>query len=138
METETFVIGGTPLPTIDELSIDDEKKCSDREAMSILSSKDPVTGLEYDWLNIRDRLCNGDLPGAVLPDIFNYYCEQNPKMDLWMNYLLSCSHFTKEELDGSQNRNGRKKLEQSVKKMLTARSKNPHQNIREFMSQQKI
>ena len=54
-------------------------------------------------------------------------------MDAWLNFQLALSMFTKEELDGPMNRNGRKKLEQAVKKLIAKRSKKPMQEMNQFM-----
>jgi hypothetical protein len=110
-----------------------EKKQFDRDVFKLLSDTDPDTGLKFDWIDIRDQLINGASPGDVLPLIFDYYMQHNQKMDAWCNYLLACSHFTHQELNGNQNRAARRKLELKVKKLLKARSLNPHQQINQFM-----
>ena len=110
-----------------------EKTQYDRDVFKLLSDTDPETGLKFDWIDIRDQLVNGASPGDVLPLIFDYYMEHNPRMDAWCNYLLACSHFTHDELNGHQNRTARRKLEVKVKKLLKARSRKPHQEINQFM-----
>jgi hypothetical protein len=105
----------------------------DRDVFSLISDVDPETGLSFAWLDIRQKLMDGVPPGDVLVDIFEYYQEKNPKMDAWLNFQLALSMFTKEELDGPMNRNGRKKLEQAVKKLIAKRSKKPMQEMNQFM-----
>lgn len=121
-------LANEPVPELTEA-----QKEFQREACSLLSTTDPETGLEYEWLEIRKRLCNGEKPVDVLPAIFDYYEEKNPKMDAWLNYQLACSHFEKDEL-GPKNRFERKQLEARVKKLMK-KSKKPGQsmNMRQFL-----
>lgn len=102
-------------------------------AYSMFDNKDVETGLSMDWITIREKLCNGVSVGEVLPLIFDYYEHNNEKMNSWMNYLLSCSHFTKEELDGTHNRSSRRQLEMKVKKLMKMRKQNTSQNINQFL-----
>ena len=110
----------------------EEQKEFEREACSMLSSADPATGLEYAWLEIRKRLCDGDHPVNVLPLLFDYYVEKCDKFDPWICYMLACSHFEKEEL-GPKNRFERKQLEARVKKLMKIKKQNPGQNMNQFL-----
>jgi hypothetical protein len=104
---------------------DDEK----RDAWSLLSDVDPVSGLPYAWLDIREALMEGG-PAKGLPMIFDYYCERNPSMDAYTNYLLACSHFTTEELEMPTSKGARRRLELRIKKAVK-KHKGP-MNINKF------
>lgn len=154
---DTFVIGtGTPLPYSDDdeasntvkylLDVDEKddevpielteaQKEFNREACSLLSTVDPETGLEYAWLDIRKRLCDGEPPVEVLPAIFEYYEEKNNKCDSWINYQLACSHFQPDEIGGPKNRFERKKLEAKIKKLMKLRLKKPAQAMNQFLAE---
>jgi len=121
--TETLLAEEEKIPSADII----------QQAYSMFSDVDPETGLDFEWLTIRNKLVSGADIGEVLPLMFDYYESKNNKMSPWCNYLLSCSHFTKEELDGKQNRNGRKKLENMVKQLMKKRQKNPSENINQFL-----
>lgn len=105
-----------------------------KEAWSLLSDKDPETGLTYDWLTIRDVLMNEGVAKG-LPMIFEYYNTVNTRMDPYINYMLACSHFTSEELGDPQTRTARKKLQQQVKKLIKKRAEHPHENIFKFYNE---
>ena len=105
---------------------EDEK----RDAWSLLSDVDPVSGLPYAWLDVREALMEGG-PAKALPHIYAYYQERNPQMDSYMNYLLACSHFTKEELGDPTTKGARRRLELRIKKALK-KNKGPVQNVRQF------
>ena len=92
---------------------EDEK----RDAWSLLSDVEPASGLSYAWLDIREALMEGG-PAKGLPLIFDYYCEHNPSMDTYMNFLLACSHFTKEELEMPTTKGARRRLELKMKKLM--------------------
>jgi hypothetical protein len=105
----------------------DEQK---RDAWSLMSDVDPESGLPYAWLDIREALIEGG-PAKALPMIFDYYCERNPYMDSYTNYLLACSHFTKEELEMPNSKGARRRLELRIKKAVK-KNKGPIQNYRQF------
>ena len=105
----------------------DEEK---RDAWSLLSDVDPASGMPYAWLDILEVLAEGG-PAKALPHIYDYYCEINPLMDSYMNYLLACSHFTKEELGDPVTKGARRRLELRLKKAVK-KNKGPVQNIRQF------
>lgn len=110
---------------------DDEK----RDAWSLLSDIDPVTGIDYAWLDIREALMEQG-PAKVLGQIYDYYQDRNPSMDSWMNYLLACSHFTKEELGDPIGKGARRRLELRIKKAVK-KNKGPVQNYRQFYYENK-
>ena len=112
---------------------EDVKESDYKDAFAMLSTVDPETGLDYSWLEIRERLSNGEQPINILPYIFDYYQEKNCYMDAWSNYLLACSHFDPIDLGGPKNRSARKLLELKVKKLVKARAKDTHSNIHQFM-----
>ena len=98
-----------------------------RDAWSLFSDKDPVSGLSYDWIDIRDTLMSGtDGVAKALPMIFDYYCKINQKMDPFLNNSLACSHFTAEELGDKVTRSSQKRLMQRVKKLIKSQEvRNP-------------
>lgn len=104
----------------------------DKEIWKILSNEDPDTGLPIDWIEARDYLIEHG-PGKALEKFFDYYELHNPRMDSWCNYLLACSHFTAEELDGQQNRAYRRRLEIKVKKLLKKRQTDKHVPMHQFL-----
>lgn len=108
------------------MASDDEK----RDAWSLLSDVEPSSGLAYAWLDIREALVEFG-PAKALPMIFDYYCERNNAMDAYMNYLLACSHFTKEELGDPTTKGARRRLELRMKKVLK-KNKGPVQNVKQF------
>ena len=101
-----------------------------RDAWSLLSDIDPASGLPYAWLDILEELTEGG-PAKALPMIYEYYMERNPNMDSYMNYLLACSHFTKEELGDPTTKGARRRLELRIKKAIK-KNKGPIQNFRQF------
>jgi hypothetical protein len=122
-----------------EMKSHEKKELSefDRDCFSLLSTVDPESGLDFAWLDIRDRLCNGEKPIDVLPAIFYYYEEKNPRMDHWLNYLLACNHFTKEEIGGPQHRQARKRLEAAVKKLMKGKAQKPGMNMHQYLYENK-
>ena len=107
----------------------DEEK---REAYLLLSDKDPITGLSYDWLDIRDVLCSEGC-GKALPMIFEYYQQVNPRMDAYLNYMITCSHFDDEEMGLPATRTARKRLALKVKKLM--KTKPSTQSVRQMYHQ---
>jgi hypothetical protein len=111
------------------LPADDVKELSNeetRDAWSLFSDKDPVSGLSYDWLDIRETLMGIDGVAKALPMIFDYYCKINQRMDPFLNYSLACSHFTAEELGDKVTRSSQKRLMQRVKKLIKSQEvRNP-------------
>jgi hypothetical protein len=137
-----LVSAGSAEPTLREekLNFDEPPtpKATDaekRDAWSLLSDIDPVSGLPYAWLDVREALMK-DGPAQALGQIYDYYQERNPSMDSWMNYLLACSHFTKEELGDPVGKGARRRLELRIKKAMK-KNKGPVQNYRQFYYENK-
>lgn len=89
-----------------------------RDVWSMFSDVDQASGLKYSWLEIREVLMQENGVAKALPLIFDYYCEQNNRMDPYINYSLACSHFTKEELGDVVTKSSQKRLLQRVKKLI--------------------
>ena len=65
--------------------------------------------------------------------IFDYYEMKNKRFDSYLNFLLACSHFTTEELEGTPvNRAYYRRLEQKAIKLMKLRKKDPTTNINQF------
>jgi len=94
---------------------------------------DPETGLDYDFLEVRDYLCEHG-PAKALDKLYDYYLSKFTRMDPWSVYLLTCSHFTSEELEGqANNRAYRRRLEAKVMKLMKKREKDPSTSYPEFL-----
>ena len=94
---------------------------------------DPETGLEYEWLEVRDYLCEHG-PAKALDKLYSYYLTKFTRMDPWSVYLLTCSHFTMEELEGTPiNRSYRRRLEAKVMKLMKKRDKDSSSSFPEFL-----
>lgn len=129
---------------IDNLHFDEKDEASDKnvpstplskdeevDAWKLLSDKDPVTGLSYDWLEIRRVLMEEGVAKA-LPLMMDYYVEQSKgKFDPYMCYMLATSHFTKEELELPSTRAARRSLELKIRKLLKKEKKT--QPTRQFL-----
>ena len=89
-----------------------------RDVWSMFSDVDQVSGLKYSWLEIREVLMSENGVAKALPLIFDYYCEQNNRMEPYINYSLACSHFTAEELGDVVTKSSQKRLLQRVKKLI--------------------
>ena len=89
-----------------------------RDVWSMFSDVDQVSGLKYSWLEIREVLMSENGVAKALPLIFEYYCEQNSRMDPYINYSLACSHFTAEELGDVITKSSQKRLLQRVKRLI--------------------
>ena len=108
------------------MATDDEK----RDAWSLLSDIDPVTGIDYAWLDIREALMEGG-PAKALGLIYDYYQDRNPSMDSYMNFLLALSHFSKQELGDPVTKGARRRLELRIKKAMK-KQKGPVQNVKQW------
>ena len=113
----------------------DDNKTDYTDAWKMFSNIDPETGLDYDWLDIKNVLLEDEQKGVgkALPMIFDYYRQRCEKMDDWCLYLLACSHFTPKELGDPYNRASRRGLEAKVKKLMKERGKHPHMNVNQFL-----
>jgi hypothetical protein len=89
-----------------------------RDVWSMFSDVDQASGLKYSWLEIREVLMSENGVAKALPLIFEYYCEQNSRMDPYINYSLACSHFTAEELGDVITKSSQKRLLQRVKRLI--------------------
>lgn len=99
----------------------------------VFSNVDPVTGDDLDWIEIRDYLCEHG-PAKSLEKIYDYYLDKFHRMDPWSVYLLTCSHFTLEELEGEKyNRAYRRRLEQKVIKLMKKREQDKSTPYQEFL-----
>ncbi len=117
-----------------EITSENNDLKKNKDLFALISDRDPVSGLTYDWLEIREMLVSGIPVGKVLPLMFDYYESNNPAMSSWSNYLLACSHFTEHELnDGQANKAYRRKLEVKVKRLIRARKQDQHTNIHDFV-----
>ena len=102
----------------------------------ISSDVDPETGLDWDFIQIREYICQHG-PAKGLEPLYEYYLNKFHKLDAWSVYLLACSHFTLEELEGTPiNRSYRRRLEQKVKKLMKAREKDKLTPYNEFLYKQ--
>ena len=98
---------------------DDEKK----DAWSLLSERDPDTGLKYTWLEVRETLINEGVAKG-LPKLFEYYLTESKGMfDPYTVYLLTCSHFTPAELGDPVNKGARRRLELRLRKLIKQQEK---------------
>ena len=122
---------------MDNVDLKNEKKVDDSDLWKMFKNVDPDTGLDLDWLEVRDYLCeHGAAKG--LEKVFDYYQMKNPRMEAYVNYLLACSHFTEEELEGTPiNRAYRRRLETKVKKLLKKRESDKHTPIHQFLHDNK-
>ena len=94
---------------------------------------DPETGLDYEFLEVRDYLCENG-PAKGLEKLFDYYLTKFTRMDPWSVYLLTCSHFTSEELEGEKNnRSYRRRLEAKVMKLMKKRESDKLTPYPEFL-----
>ena len=110
-----------------------EKIKFDNELWSIVSNVDPVSGLNLDWLEVREYLCEHGA-GKGLEKVFSYYEQHNPYMGSWENFLLACSHFSLEDLEGCAiNRRYRRNLELKIKKLIKKRESDKNTPIQEFL-----
>ena len=99
----------------------------------VFSNVDPVTGDDLDWIEVRDYLCEHG-PAKSLDRLYSYYLEKFSKLDPWSVYLLTCSHFTFEELEGEKyNRAYRRRLEQRVIKLMKKREQDKSTPYSEFL-----
>lgn len=114
-----------PAPKANDFT-EDEKK----NAWSLLSDRDPETGLKYTWLEIRETLVNDGVDKA-LPLIFEYYLREAKGFDPYSVYLLACSHFTKEELGDPINKGAKRRLELKIRRLLK-KEKNAETNPFKF------
>ena len=104
----------------------------EREAWGLLSDVDPVTGLKYSWLDIREVLMTQGVASA-LPLMFEYYLDVNGAMDPYMNYMIACSHFTPEELGHPATKNARRRLQLKMRKLLA--KKKDSDGLHRFMQE---
>ena len=89
-----------------------------RDVWSMFDDTDQASGLKYSWLEIREVLMSENGVAKALPLIFDYYCEQNSRMDPYINYALACSHFSKDDLGDIVTKSSQKRLLQRVKKLI--------------------
>ena len=54
--------------------------------------------IPYDWIELMQKLDDVGLYDGYLNDVFDFYENLHPHFDSYMNFQLSCSHFTDEEL----------------------------------------
>ena len=103
----------------------------------ISSDIDPETGLDYDFLQVREYICENG-PAKGLEPLYEYYLSKFHKLDPWSVYLLACSHFTMEDLEGTPiNRSYRRRLEAKVKKLMKLREKDKTTPFNEFLYKNK-
>lgn len=101
------------------------------DALRLINKFDHETGLSYDWMDVRDEVM---LHGVgALRHLFEYYERNNPHFDAQINYMCACSHFTAEDLELPTNRATRRAMEARIQKLLKLRSKNPNENIQQFL-----
>ena len=110
-----------------------EAKFDESAIWKLVSNVDPKTGEDLDWIMVKEYLVeNGPVKG--LEKVFEYYEMKNPKMDPWVNYLLACSHFTEEELNGTpMNRAYRRRLESKIAKLMKMRGKDKNTSLHQFL-----
>ena len=115
----------------EEIKKDDSTNENDySEFLKIVSDCDS-SGIPWTWYEVRKKMCEKGV--GALNDVFEYYEEHNQFFDSWTNYLLTLSHFDKEELDGKQNRQYRKQLECKVKKLMKKKAEEPNKHIYQIM-----
>jgi hypothetical protein len=90
-------------------------------------------GVPYSFYPVRDALCKEG--PAAMPILFEWYNENNQQFDPWINFLLTLSHFSEQEMGLKPNRATRKALELKVKKLMKKQAEQPkkhaYQIIRE-------
>ena len=120
-----------------DIKIEEDSKTTppvvSNEIWKVFSNVDPVTGDDLDWIEVRDYLCEHG-PAKSLDRLYDYYLENFHRMDPWSVYLLTCSHFTLEELEGEKyNRAYRRRLEQRVIKLMKKREQDKSTPYQEFL-----
>ena len=119
----------------DETKIEVEsKEAPDKfDLWKISTDIDPETGLDWDFLQIREYICENG-PAKGLEPLYEYYINKFHKLDPWSVYLLTCSHFSMEELEGTPiNRSYRRRLEANVKKLMKKRETDKNTPFNEFL-----
>ena len=92
-----------------------------------------LNGVDYEWLDILDNIAEHG-PAKSLDMIFDYYEMKNKRFDSYVNFLLACSHFTAEELEGTPvNRAYYRRLEQKAIKLMKLRKKDSNTNMNQFL-----
>jgi len=112
-----------------------ESKIDNEKIWRMFSDSDisHLNGVDYEWLDILDNIAEHG-PAKSLDMIFDYYEMKNKRFDSYVNFLLACSHFTTEELEGTpNNRAYRRRLEQKAIKLMKLRKKDPTTNINQFL-----
>ena len=105
----------------------------DNDKIFIMFSDVNLNCVDYECLNILDNLAEHG-PAKTLDMIFDYYAMQNSRFDSYVNFLLTFSHFTTEELEGTHiNRVYYRRLEQKVIKLMKLRKKDNKININQFL-----
>ena len=105
----------------------------DNEKIWRMFSDTNLNGVDYEWLDILDNIAEHG-PAKSLDMIFDYYEIKNKRFDSYVNFLLACSHFTTEELEGTpNNRAYRRRLEQKAIKLMKLRKKDSNTNMNQFL-----
>jgi hypothetical protein len=71
--------------------------------------------VNYEWEKVRKELMADGV--KAIKFVFEYYQQQNTKLDPWINFCLASSHFTHEELNGT-GKAYKKRLEYEVKQLM--------------------
>ena len=112
-----------------------ESKIDNEKIWRMFSDSDMLhlNGVDYEWLDILDNIAEHG-PAKSLDMIFDYYEVKNKRFDSYVNFLLACSHFTTEELEGTpNNRAYRRRLEQKAIKLMKLRKKDSNTNMNQFL-----
>ena len=111
-----------------------ESKIDNEKIWRMFSDSDisHLNGVDYEWLDILDNIAEHG-PAKSLDMIFDYYEMKNKRFDSYVNFLLACSHFTTEELEGTPvNRAYYRRLEQKAIKLMNVRQKDSNTDNNQF------
>ena len=77
----------------------EDVKPSEFDAFRLLNLNDRnEKNIPYDWIELMQKFDDVGLYDGYLNDVFDFYENLHPHFDSYMNFQLSCSHFTDEEL----------------------------------------
>ena len=75
----------------------EDVKPSEFDAFRLLNDRNEKN-IPYDWIELMQKIDDIGLYDGYLNDVFDFYEGLHPHFDSYMNFQLSCSHFTTEEL----------------------------------------
>ncbi len=89
-----------------------------------LTSDTDEKGIPWDWFDVVDELKEHGV--LAIESLFDYYETYNTHFDSWTNYLLTCSHFSEQELGYPTSKKAKLKLQKKVNQLMRNARKNPH------------